>query len=376
MLMNIRLGLSAVITLSLAVTSLVVWMAGSAEPSFGALPDATPPALSSSTSAIGSTVQVSVPYDDDSPPGLAFLYAASGPNNPILGRFTAASLVQNNDGQEVNVAFGMIRIGEDADATKERTVVNATYQCDAQGLVYFVAAFAGEDGRVLSTGSAILGCGTPAPTPTTTGLPPPPPPIIPPASFPQWSLTVTSNSVTPASLAVVATYSDDGPSGFIILSIVSGPAHFTSGSLTSNKDNQKLAVSSKMISVTDDADPSAETTTITASAQCESAGIVLFALNAFVDSGGVFSRSTETMCGGPTATIPPPPTLSAPPVIPTALPPCAPTPMPGVLCRRPADVTCPTPERALLPTVCAVRPPSTGDAGLVSSTSLSQGELP
>jgi hypothetical protein len=308
---------------------------------------------------------VSVPYDDDSPAGFAFLYATSGPNGAALGRFIAAGLVQNNDGQNISIALGMIRVAEDGDTAKERTVVNATFRCEAQGLVYLVAAFAGADGQVQSTGSAILGCGTVAPTPAAAG-PPPPPPIVPAASVAQWSLTAVPGSVTPAGLAVIATYIDDAPSGFAVLSVASGAAHFTKGSLTTNDDGQNLIVASRMISVTDDADPSAETTTVTATAQCESSGTVLFVLSVFADTGGVSSRGTQITCDGPTATIAPPPTLSSPPVIPTALPPCAPTPVPGAPCRPPGDVACPTPAATPVSIVCAVRPPSTGDGGLIA----------
>jgi hypothetical protein len=259
----------------------------------------------------------------------------------------------------------MIRVAEDGDTAKERTVVNATYRCEAQGLVYLVAAFAGVDGQVQSSGSAILGCGTVAPTPAAAG-PPPPPPIVPAASVAQWGLTVIRSSVTPASLAVIATYVDDAPSGFAVLSVASGAAHFTKGSLTSNDDGQNVIVASRMISVTDDADPSAETTTVTATAQCESSGTVLFVLSVFADTGGVSSRGTQITCDGPIATMAPPPTLSSPPVIPTTLPRCAPTPVPGAPCRPPGDVICPTPPGVLLPVVCALlQPPTTGDGGLI-----------
>ncbi len=339
-------------------------VAGATPPARATTPLGDPPLVSATNAALQASVSVTVTYNDDSPAGTAYLYAAGGTGR--LGLFTAASLRENDDGQALRQAASVISAGEDADSTGETTILTARFRCIEQGLVYFVLTFVQDQGGILSTAASVLGCGVLPPTPPPSSPAQPPPPFSPPAEFGQSSLTAAAGP-SGQTFTLTATYRDDSPAGVAIVNLTyptSGAARFTAASLQVNNDGQTVRVASGSISISEDADAVAESTTLRATLACAAPGAVSVSLTFIADDGRLYGRNTQFDCGGATPAIAPAP-QPCPPAPPAATGPCVP---PAAVACSPANAT--RPASGPSPIVCAIRPPSTGDGGLIRTSSL------
>lgn len=336
-------------------------VAGASPTARATAPIGEPPLVSATNAALQASVSVTVSYNDDSPAGTAYLYAAGGTGR--FGLFTAASLRENDDGQALRQAASVISAGEDADSKGETTILTVRFRCIEQGLVYFVLTFVQDQGGILSTAASVLGCGILPPTPPPSSPAPPPPPFSPPADFGQSSLTAAAGPSS-QTFTLTATYRDDSPAGVAIVNLTSGAARFSAAALEANNDGQVVSVTSGSISVSEDRDAVAESTTLRATLACAAPGAVSVSLTFIADDGRLYGRNTQFDCAGATPAIAPAP------------PPCPPAPLAATgPCVPAAAVACPPanatpPASGSPPVVCAIRPPSTGNGGLIRTSFL------